>query len=86
MVDKIFMRSSYSRLLNINPNILSVILQMILSFELPFALIPLLKFTSSKTKMGSHANPVAVRDLLAYLIFAYYCCTNENTGVSCVKN
>lgn len=44
---------------------------MILSFELPFALIPLLKFTSSKTKMGSHANPVAVRnhpDALIYFL------------------
>ncbi|TMW98168.1 hypothetical protein EJD97_004402 [Solanum chilense] len=39
---------------------LIIIASMILSFELPFALIPLLKFTSSKTKMGSHANPVAV--------------------------
>eukprot|EP00494_Astrolonche_serrata_P006606 UN06630 len=29
---------------------------MILSFELPFALVPLLKFTSSKTKMGPHTN------------------------------
>ncbi|KAL0425152.1 UNVERIFIED_CONTAM: Metal transporter Nramp6 [Sesamum radiatum] len=36
------------------------VMQMILSFELPFALIPLLKFTSSKTKMGSHANTVAL--------------------------
>ncbi|KAL8230423.1 hypothetical protein R6Q57_000201 [Mikania cordata] len=35
---------------------LIIIASMILSFELPFALIPLLKFTSSKTKMGSHAN------------------------------
>ncbi len=34
---------------------------MILSFELPFALIPLLKFTSSKTKMGTHANSTLVR-------------------------
>ena len=34
--------------------------QMILSFELPFALIPLLKFTSSKTKMGPHVNSLAV--------------------------
>ncbi|KAI6672049.1 hypothetical protein NL676_006934 [Syzygium grande] len=31
---------------------LIIIASMILSFELPFALIPLLKFTSSKTKMG----------------------------------
>ncbi|KAG5537428.1 hypothetical protein RHGRI_024752 [Rhododendron griersonianum] len=34
--------------------------QMILSFELPFALIPLLKFTSSTTKMGTHANSIAI--------------------------
>lgn len=33
---------------------------MILSFELPFALIPLLKFTSSKTKMGPHANSLPI--------------------------
>lgn len=36
------------------------IMQMILSFELPFALIPLLKFTSSKTKMGIYANSTMV--------------------------
>ncbi|KAK9677310.1 hypothetical protein RND81_11G135400 [Saponaria officinalis] len=35
---------------------LIIVASMILSFELPFALIPLLKFTSSKTKMGAHAN------------------------------
>ncbi|KAL6962191.1 hypothetical protein U1Q18_037147 [Sarracenia purpurea var. burkii] len=29
---------------------------MILSFELPFALIPLLKFSSGSTKMGPHKN------------------------------
>ncbi|XP_025812937.1 metal transporter Nramp3 isoform X2 [Panicum hallii] len=34
------------------------VMQMILSFELPFALVPLLKFTSSKTKMGQHTNSV----------------------------
>ncbi|KAH9288328.1 hypothetical protein KI387_032445, partial [Taxus chinensis] len=41
---------------------LIIIASMILSFELPFALIPLLKFTSSKTKMGLYANslPVAI--------------------------
>ncbi|KAK8600851.1 hypothetical protein V6N13_059410 [Hibiscus sabdariffa] len=32
------------------------IMQMILSFELPFALIPLLKFSSSSTKMGPYKN------------------------------
>ncbi|KAK2995672.1 hypothetical protein RJ640_006132 [Escallonia rubra] len=35
---------------------LIVIASMILSFELPFALIPLLKFSSSTTKMGPHKN------------------------------
>lgn len=41
---------------------LIIIASMILSFELPFALVPLLKFTSSKTKMGPHANslPIAI--------------------------
>ncbi|XP_028083418.1 metal transporter Nramp1-like isoform X1 [Camellia sinensis] len=39
---------------------LIIIASMILSFELPFALIPLLKFTSSKTKMGTHANSIAI--------------------------
>ncbi|KAG9133836.1 hypothetical protein Leryth_026378 [Lithospermum erythrorhizon] len=39
---------------------LIIIASMILSFELPFALIPLLKFTSSKTKMGQHANSKAI--------------------------
>lgn len=33
---------------------------MILSFELPFALIPLLKFSSSSTKMGPHKNSIVV--------------------------
>ncbi|GJZ44237.1 metal transporter Nramp5-like protein [Tanacetum coccineum] len=36
------------------------ILQMILSFELPFALIPLLKFSSSATKMGPHKNSMII--------------------------
>ncbi|KAJ9535955.1 hypothetical protein OSB04_un000884 [Centaurea solstitialis] len=35
---------------------LIIIASMILSFELPFALIPLLKFSSSATKMGPHKN------------------------------
>lgn len=33
---------------------------MILSFELPFALIPLLKFSTSSTKMGPHKNSIYV--------------------------
>ncbi|XP_021906484.1 metal transporter Nramp6-like [Carica papaya] len=39
---------------------LIIIASMILSFELPFALIPLLKFTSSKTKMGTYANSTMI--------------------------
>lgn len=39
---------------------LIIIASMILSFELPFALIPLLKFTSCKTKMGLYANSYAI--------------------------
>ncbi|KAM0868639.1 hypothetical protein ACQ4PT_041184 [Festuca glaucescens] len=33
---------------------------MILSFELPFALIPLLKFSSSSSKMGPHKNSIYI--------------------------
>uniref|UniRef100_A0A6J0PF47 Metal transporter Nramp5-like n=1 Tax=Elaeis guineensis var. tenera TaxID=51953 RepID=A0A6J0PF47_ELAGV len=37
---------------------LIIIASMILSFELPFALIPLLKFSSGGTKMGPHKNSI----------------------------
>ena len=47
-------------------NVSNDILPMILSFELPFALIPLLKFSSSNTKMGPHKNSIYVREF--YLI------------------
>ncbi|KAF8731730.1 hypothetical protein HU200_015661 [Digitaria exilis] len=39
---------------------LIVIASMILSFELPFALIPLLKFSSSRSKMGPHKNSIYI--------------------------
>ncbi|KAJ9166688.1 hypothetical protein P3X46_021398 [Hevea brasiliensis] len=39
---------------------LIIISSMILSFELPFALIPLLKFSSSSTKMGPHKNSIYI--------------------------
>lgn len=39
---------------------LIIIASMILSFELPFALIPLLKFSSSTTKMGPHKNSIII--------------------------
>nr|XP_027093219.1 metal transporter Nramp5-like isoform X2 [Coffea arabica] len=38
----------------------SFLLKMILSFELPFALIPLLKFSSSTTKMGPYKNSIYI--------------------------
>ncbi|XP_042387974.1 metal transporter Nramp5-like [Zingiber officinale] len=39
---------------------LIIIASMILSFELPFALIPLLKFSSSSVKMGPHKNSIYI--------------------------
>ncbi|KAI6690946.1 hypothetical protein NL676_027774 [Syzygium grande] len=39
---------------------LIIIASMILSFEIPFALIPLLKFSSGTTKMGPHKNSVII--------------------------
>ncbi|GAB2289030.1 Metal transporter Nramp5 [Dionaea muscipula] len=39
---------------------LIIISAMILSFELPFSLIPLLKFSSSSTKMGPHKNSTII--------------------------
>jgi len=39
---------------------LIIIASMILSFELPFALIPLLKFSSSSSKMGPHKNSIYI--------------------------
>ncbi|KQK20218.1 metal transporter Nramp5 [Brachypodium distachyon] len=39
---------------------LIIIASMILSFELPFALIPLLKFSSSTSKMGPHKNSIYI--------------------------
>ncbi|KAG8612197.1 hypothetical protein MANES_S092200v8 [Manihot esculenta] len=39
---------------------LIIIASMILSFELPFSLIPLLKFSSSSTKMGPYKNSIYI--------------------------
>ncbi|KAL5982762.1 hypothetical protein ACLOJK_016838 [Asimina triloba] len=60
---------------------LIIIASMILSFELPFALIPLLKFSSSETKMGPHKNSVyiiVISWILGLMIIGiniYYLCT-----------
>ncbi|XP_075501555.1 metal transporter Nramp7.2-like [Primulina tabacum] len=48
---------------------LIIIASMILSFELPFALVPLLKFTSSAAKMGEHKNSIMVNIVLWLLGF-----------------
>ncbi|XP_073008352.1 metal transporter Nramp3-like isoform X2 [Typha latifolia] len=61
---------------------LIIIASMILSFELPFALVPLLKFTSSKTKMGSYTNSIIISALtwvissLIMLINTYFLITS----------
>ncbi|CAN6476115.1 unnamed protein product [Victoria cruziana] len=39
---------------------LIIVSSMILSFELPFTILPLLRFTSSRKKMGPHKNHIAV--------------------------
>ncbi|KAK8259231.1 hypothetical protein V6Z11_D13G043000 [Gossypium hirsutum] len=52
---KKWVRNIMTRCIAITPSLI-----MILSFELPFALIPLLKFSSSSTKMGPYKNTVIV--------------------------
>ena len=44
---------------------------MILSFELPFALIPLLKFSSGSTKMGPYKNSIFVSSRTFYVLFNF---------------
>lgn len=46
---------------------LLVLSQVILSMQLPFAVVPLVKFTSDKTIMGSFANPLWLK-ILAWLV------------------
>ncbi|KAJ9673558.1 hypothetical protein PVL29_023244 [Vitis rotundifolia] len=48
---------------------LIIIASMILSFELPFALIPLLKYSSSNTKMGPHKNSIYIIVISGILVF-----------------
>ncbi|KAG4110265.1 hypothetical protein ERO13_D13G038301v2 [Gossypium hirsutum] len=60
-----WVRNIMTRCIAITPSLIVSIIggsqgAMILSFELPFALIPLLKFSSSSTKMGPHKNSVIV--------------------------
>src|SRR5689334_24891552 len=48
---------------------LLVFSQVVLSLQLPFAVIPLVKFTGDKAKMGEFANPAWVK-LLAWVTTA----------------
>lgn len=48
---------------------LLILSQVILSLQLPFAVVPLVKFTSSRTKMGKYANPRWVK-VLAWSVAA----------------
>ncbi|PHT83906.1 Metal transporter Nramp1 [Capsicum chinense] len=70
---KTWLRNLFTRLIAITPSLvvsiiggpsgagrLIIIASMILSFELPFALIPLLKFSSSSTKLGPHINSIYI--------------------------
>ncbi|XP_061361869.1 metal transporter Nramp7.2-like [Gastrolobium bilobum] len=70
---KMWKRNLMTRLIAITPSLIVaivggssgagrciIIASMILSFELPFALIPLLKFSSSSTKMGPHKNSLII--------------------------
>jgi manganese transport protein len=41
----------------------------VLSLQLPFAVIPLVQFTSDRTKMGEFANPLWIK-LTAWLVSA----------------
>ncbi|XP_050292115.1 metal transporter Nramp5-like isoform X2 [Quercus robur] len=57
-----WLRNLITRCIAITPSLV-----MVLSFELPFALVPLLKFTSSEAKMGPHKNSITVR-LVSWLL------------------
>ncbi|XP_042062929.1 metal transporter Nramp6-like isoform X2 [Salvia splendens] len=63
------------------------VMQMILSFELPFALIPLLKFTSCKAKMGLYANSFSIAAttwIISFLIMGiniYYLAEKQVTSL-----
>ncbi|XP_059439379.1 metal transporter Nramp7.2-like isoform X2 [Corylus avellana] len=76
---KVWLRNLLTRCIAIAPSLVACIIGgsqgaakliiMILSFELPFALVPLLRFTSSEAKMGHHKNPKPV-SLVSWLL----CC------------
>ncbi|CAA2967818.1 metal transporter Nramp5-like [Olea europaea subsp. europaea] len=77
---KLWLRNLVTRCIAIAPSLIAciiggpsaaarliIIASMILSFELPFALVPLLKFTSSEAKMREHKNSIMVSLILWFL-------------------
>lgn len=56
---------------------LLILSQVILSLQLPFAVVPLVKFTSSRAKMGSFASPLAVQ-IFAWVVAAIIIVLNVN--------
>jgi manganese transport protein len=54
---------------------LLVVSQVVLSFQLPFAIWPLIRLTSDRTVMGRHGNGV-VTQALAWSLFALICVAN----------
>ena len=56
-------------------NDLLVLSQVILSLQLPFAVIPLVLFTSDRRKLGQFVNPTWIK-LLAWLTAAVIVCLN----------
>ena len=49
---------------------LLILSQVILSLQLPFAIVPLVQFTSSRDKMGAHANPTWLK-VAAWAVAAF---------------
>ncbi|XVE83043.1 hypothetical protein DITRI_Ditri16bG0055200 [Diplodiscus trichospermus] len=77
---QLWLRNLITRFIAIAPSLLAcliggssgaarliIIASMVLSFELPFALVPLLRFTSSAAKMGDHKNSIPVT-LITWLL------------------
>lgn len=85
---KAWMRRLLTRLLAIVPALwaitasggshtvqLLILSQVVLSMQLPFAIFPLVQFTSDPARMGRHANSASVRSLAYFL----------GTGISCLN-
>ena len=64
---------------------LLILSQVILSMQLPFAVIPLIHFTSDRVRMGSFANAMWVR-LLAWLTAAVIIVLNIRLAISAVSD